>query len=267
MKKLNKIFTILVYIFLYAPILVLIAFSFNSTKSTITFEGFTLKWYGELFSRPDLLKLLLNTLIIAVISSVVATVIGTMAAVGISGMKRRSRSVILTATNIPMTNPDIVTGVSLALLFVFVGSIFRLNEVLGFWTLLIAHITFSLPYVILSVLPKMRQMDKNLTDAALDLGCTPLQSFFKITLPEILPGIISGATMAFTLSLDDFVISYFVYGSSFSTLPIEIYSYTKKPMPPTVYVLFTIMFTAIFLLLFFMNMAEYKKSKKKKIDL
>lgn len=267
MKKFNKIFTVLVYIFLYAPILVLIVFSFNSTKSTIDFTGFTLKWYRELFTRPDLLKLLMNTLIIAVIASVVSTVLGTMAAVGISFMKRRSRSMVLTATNIPMTNPDIVTGVSLALLFVFAGTFLRINDVFGFWTLLIAHITFCLPYVILSVLPKIKQMDKNLTDAALDLGCTPTQSFFKIMLPEILPGIISGATMAFTLSLDDFVISYFVYGASFSTLPIEIYSYTKKPMPPTVFVLFTIMFTVIFLLLFFMNMAEYKKSKKKKIDL
>ena len=197
-----------------------------------------------------------------VLSSITATVLGTMAAVGICKMKKRMRSLVLTVTNIPMTNPDIVTGVSLALLFVFIGSFMKQNNILGFWTLLIAHITFNLPYVRLSVMPRRNQMDRNLTDAALDLGCTPLQSFFKITMPEIMPGIISGLTMAFTLSLDDFVISYFVYGPSFSTLPIEIYSYTKKPMPPTIYALFTVMFISILLLLFLMNFAGNRKSRK-----
>jgi spermidine/putrescine transport system permease protein len=173
------------------------------------------------------------------------------------------QSVILTVTNIPMTNPDIVTGVSLALLFVFIGGMMKNNNVLGFWTLLIAHITFGLPYVILSVLPKIRQMDRNLMDAALDLGCTPLKAFFKVMLPEIMPGVFTGMTMVFTLSLDDFVISYFVYGSGFSTLPIEIYNYTKKPIPPSIYALFTMLFLVILALMIVMNIFQARDERKK----
>ena len=264
MKSFGKIYTAVIFVFLYTPIILLTALSFNTSKNTVKFEGFTLKWYTELFSNSTLLSLLLNTLIIAVIASVVATLLGTMAAVGISRMKKRMQRAVMTVTNIPMTNPDIVTGVSLALLFVFIGSLMKYNNVLGFWTLLIAHITFGLPYVILSVLPKIRQMDRNLTDAALDLGCTPLQSFFKVMLPEIMPGVFTGMTMVFTLSLDDFVISYFVYGSSFSTLPIEIYNYTKKPIPPTIYALFTLLFTIILLLMIVMNIFQARDENKKK---
>ena len=262
MKVFSKVYTILIFVFLYAPIAVLIALSFNTTKSTYGFDGFTLSWYKNLFSDSGLISLLLNTLLLAVCASVISTVIGTMAAIGICKMKKKMQRLILTITNIPMTNPDIVTGVSLALLFVFAGTLLRTNEILGFGTLLIAHITFGLPYVILSVLPKLKQMNPNLTDAALDLGCTPIQSFFKVMIHEIMPGIISGFTMVFTLSLDDFVISYFVYGPSFSTLPIEIYSYTKKPMSPTVYALFTIMFAAILLLMIFSNIMQARDEKK-----
>ena len=214
------------------------------------FTGFTLKWYEELFNNGALLQLLLNTLIIAVIASVVATVLGTMAAVGIHKMKKRMQSVILTVTNVPMTNPDIVTGVSLALLFVFIGGMMKNNNVLGFWTLLTAHITFGLPYVILSVLPKIRQMDRNLMDAALDLGCTPLKAFFKVMLPEIMPGVFTGLTMV-------------VYGSGFSTLPIEIYNYTKKPIPPTIYALFTMLFLVILALMIVMNIFQARDERKK----
>lgn len=216
MKRWQKIVTALMYVFLYAPILVLIVMSFNTSRNTVVMEGFTLKWYRELL-HSELLGLLGNTLILAVLASVLSTLLGTMAAVGINRMKGKLRSLVMTVTNIPMSNPEIVTGISLALLFTFFGTLIRHKEILGFGTLLIAHITFCLPYVILSVLPKLRQMDSNLTDAALDLGCTPLQAFFKVALPQIMPGVISGMTMAFTMSLDDFVISYFVYGPNFST--------------------------------------------------
>lgn len=268
MKKRNtvsNIYTTIIFIFLYLPIFVLIVMSFNTSKDTVSFEGFTLDWYAELF-RPgsDLLKLLLNTLIVAVLSSLISTILGTMAAVGIYSMKRKMRDLVMSITNIPMTNPDIVTGVSLALLFSFIGSILKIQNILGFATLLIAHITFNLPYVILSVMPKLRQMDPHLTEAALDLGCTPMKAFFKVTLPQIMPGVISGMIMAFTLSLDDFVISYFVTGPSFITLPVEIYNYTKKPIQPTVYALFTVMFVAILILMIVMNVLQAKDEKKQK---
>ncbi len=263
MKLFGKIYVSIIFFILYLPILLLMFFSFNSTSNTVHFTGFTTKWYTELFSNSTLLNLLLNTVIIAVIASIVATIVGTMAAVGIHRMRRRMQSAVLSVTNIPMTNPDIVTGVSLALLFVFIGGVMKQSDILGFWTLLIAHITFGLPYVILSVLPKIRQMDKNLMDAALDLGCTPWKAFFKVMLPEIMPGIFTGMTMVFTLSLDDFVISYFVYGSGFSTLPIEIYNYTKKPVPPTIYALFTVLFMLILVVMIIMNIFQARDDKRK----
>ena len=173
------------------------------------------------------------------------------------------RRPVMALTNIPMTNPDIVTGVSLSLLFVFVGSqMLGQRNSLTFWTLLIAHITFNLPYVILNVMPKLHQMDRSLTEAAMDLGCTPLQSFFKVTLPEIMPGVISGAIMAFTMSLDDFVISYFVTGLDFITLPVEIYNYTKKQIQPKIYAMFTMLFLLIFVLMGIMNLLQLKGDKK-----
>lgn len=260
----GKIYTTLIFIFLYSPILLLIAFSFSSSKYTTKFGSFTFQWYEELFSDGRLLGLLLNSLILAVISSIVATVLGTMAVVGICQMKKKAQKLILYVTNIPMTNPDIVTGVSLALLFVFFGSVIKVNDVLSFWTLLIAHITFGLPYVILSVLPKMRQLDKSLVDAAMDLGCTYKQSFFKVVLPQIMPGVFSGMAMAFTMSIDDFVISYFVAGSTFTTLPIEIYSYTKKLISPTVYALFTLLFVVILVVMVAMNLLQIKDEKNNK---
>lgn len=262
MRKLTKAYTWLIFIFLYAPMLVLILLSFNTTKDRVNIDGFTLHWYQELFKSGVLLQLLLNTLILATLSAILSTALGTMAAVGINAMNTRMRRLVMTVTNIPLTNPDIVTGISLALLFVFVGNLFRQSSVMGFATLLIAHITFNLPYIILSVMPKLKQMDRHLTDAALDLGCTPFQSFFKVTLPEILPGVLAGGMMAFTYSLDDFVISYFVYGPGFSTLPIEIYSYTKKPLSPTIYALFTLMFAAILILLLLVNVIQANDHKK-----
>ena len=217
MRKLRTVFTVIVFIFLYIPMLLLIVGSFSSGTDLAVFKAFTFDQYAALFADGVLLPLLLNSLLMALLSSVIATVLGTMACVGIRAMSRRIRSLVMSVTNIPLTNPDIVTGVSLALLFAFAGRWCKKEDVLGFVTLLIAHITFCLPYVILSVMPKFGQMDPNLTEAAMDLGCKPAQAFFKVTLPEIMPGVISGALMSFTMSLDDFVISYFVYGPNFVT--------------------------------------------------
>ena len=265
MKRANHILTILIFIFLYIPMAVLIVASFNSGKDITQFEGFTWNQYAELFRDETLLGLLGNSILIALLSTGISVALGTMAAVGIHSLKPRMRNFVMSLTNIPMTNPDIVTGVSLSLLFVFLGSgLLGQRESLNFWTLLIAHVTFGLPYVILNVMPKMQQMDSSLTDAAMDLGCTPLQAFFKVTLHEIMPGIVAGGIMAFTMSLDDFVISYFVTGSGFVTLPVEIYTYTKKPIAPKVYAMFTLLFLLIAVLMVGINLMQLHAEKKKK---
>lgn len=254
---------VLVFVFLFAPIAVLIYFSFNAGKSTTVMSGLSFRWYIELFRDEITLTALKNTVILAVVSTAISTVMGTAAAYGLSRMRRKYlRSLILNATNIPMMNPDIITGISLMLMFVFVGGLIGLDPKLNFYTLLIAHVTFSLPYVVLSVLPKFRQMDKSLPEAALDLGCTPVQSFFKVELPEILPGVFTGAIMAFTLSLDDFVISYFTKGSDFQTLPILIYSMTKKTVTPKIYALATIIFFTILLMLILSNVVSAKDERR-----
>ena len=264
MKKANRILTILIFAFLYIPMLVLVVASFNTGKDLTIFESFTLDQYKALFRDEDLLALLGNSLLISIISTAVATAFGTLSAVGIHNLNPKLRKTVMGLTNIPMTNPDIVTGISLSLLFVFVGStLLHKKESLTFWTLLIAHVTFGLPYVILNVMPKLKQMNPALQDAAMDLGCTPLQSFFKVTLHEIMPGIVSGAIMAFTMSLDDFVISYFVSGNGFLTLPVEIYSYTKKPMQPRVYAMFTLLFLLIFVLMVTMNLLQIRSDRKR----
>ena len=266
MKRTNRIITVLIFVFLYAPMAVLITASFNVGKDITQFEGFTFQQYVEVFRDRSLLTLLGNSLIISILASAIATAFGTVAAVGIQGLKPRLRKTVMNLTNIPMTNPDIVTGISLSLLFVFVGSkLLGQRDSLTFWTLLIAHITFNLPYVILNVMPKLQQMDRSLVEAAMDLGCTPFQSFFKITLPEIMPGIISGAIMAFTMSLDDFVISYFVTGLDFITLPVEIYNYTKKQLQPKIYAMFTMLFLLIFVLMVIMNLLQLRQDKTKHV--
>lgn len=264
MKKANRLITVLIFLFLYVPMLVLIAGSFNTGKSLSSFEGFTLRQYAELFKDENLLALLGNSLLISILATLIATVFGTFAAVGIHSLKPKMRKAVLSLTNIPMTNPDIVTGISLSLLFVFIGTgMLGKKESLNFGTLLIAHITFNLPYVILNVMPKLQQMNPALQDAAMDLGCTPLQSFFKVTIHEIMPGIVSGAIMAFTMSLDDFVISYFVTGSGFVTLPVKIYSFTKKPIHPKIYAMFTLLFLLIFVLMVTMNLLQLGADKRK----
>jgi spermidine/putrescine transport system permease protein len=263
-KRLGRIWTVIVYIFLYAPMVILFIGSFNDGKDLSEFEGFTFDNYADLFRNSHLLGLLLNSLILAVCAAALATVLGTLAALGIQAMRGKLRRTVMTLTNIPLVNPEIVTGVSLALLFAFAGQMMKLNNVLGFTTLLIAHITFNLPYVILSVMPKLGQLDPNLLDAALDLGCTPVQAFFKVIIHEIMPGILSGALMAFTMSLDDFVISYFVYGPSFVTLPVEIYNYTKKPLQPKIYALFTLLFLAILLVMVVMNLVQAGDERRRR---
>ena len=264
MKRFNKFLTVLMFIFLYMPMAVLIVASFNTGNNLTHFEGFTFQRYVQLFQDEDLLALLGNSLIVSTLASLIATAFGTVAAVGINNLNPRLRKTVMNLTNIPMTNPDIVTGVSLSLLFVFVGTkMLGRRDSLTFWTLLIAHITFNLPYVILNVMPKLKQMDSSLQDAAMDLGCTPLQAFFKVTLHEIMPGIVAGGIMAFTMSLDDFVISYFVTGTDFVTLPVEIYSKTKKPIEPRIYAMFTLLFGLIFVLMLTMNLLQLNADRKK----
>lgn len=270
-KKFNfrTLCIILTFIFLYMPIGVLVLYSFNSGDSTAVFQGFSLRWYKELFTDTATLNALKNTLILAVLSAVISTIIGTAAAYGISKMKNKYiKNITMSTTQIPMINPEIVTGISMMLLFVFVANILKTSSFNGFWTVLIAHITFNLPYVILLVLPKFKEMDKSLPEAAQDLGCTPFKSFFKVELPAIMPGIIAGFIMAFTLSIDDFVISYFTTGSGFETLPIRIYSMTKKRVTPDMYALSTLIFVTILVLLLVSNLAEGKNkielSKKAK---
>ena len=263
MKRANRILTILIFIFLYVPMAVLIVASFNTGKDVTQFEGFTLRQYARLFQDRTLLKLLGNSLLVSVLASFIATVFGTVASLGIYNLNPRLRKAAMTLTNIPMTNPDIVTGVSLSLLFVFVGTrMLGQRNSLTFWTLLIAHITFNLPYVILNVLPKLAQTDRHLSEAALDLGATETQAFFKVVLPAISPGILSGFLMAFTLSIDDFVISYYTTGADFVTLPLKIYAMTKKTVKPDMYALSTIIFVTVLMLLVCINLMQFKAEKK-----
>ncbi len=265
MKRASKIYTALVMIFLFAPIAILLVFSFNSAKSLSVFDHFSFYWYRELFRDSETLKAVRNTLILAVTAALISTVMGTAAAVGIHRMRNKVlRQTMDSVTNIPMINPDIITGISLMLMFVFVGRLFGAATSLNFGTMLIAHITFCLPYVILQVLPKLQQMDRALPEAAMDLGCTPLRAFFKAELPEIMPGVITGLIMAFTLSLDDFVISYFTSGNGFQTLPIRIYNMTKKTVTPKMYALATIIFFVILSLLLISNLYDDEAVQKRR---
>ncbi len=260
MKKLGKIYMAAVLTFLYVPIFVLIVFSFNETKSRSVFSGFTLDWYERLFRNEIIISSLVNTIIIAVIASIVSTILGTFAAIGINAMRKVPKSIIMNVTNMPIINPEIVTGVSLMLLFVFFAA--RMNLEFGFVTLLIAHITFDVPYVILNIMPKLRQLDPHLYEAAQDLGCSPFQAFRKVVLPEIMPGVVSGFLMAFTYSLDDFVISYFTSGSTSQTLPITIYSMTRRKVSPEINALSTLIFIAVVIVLIVKNIIESKQAKK-----
>ena len=265
-KKLGGAYLVLVFGILYIPILTLIFFSFNSENSTAVFGQFSFRWYRELFNSPDTFTALRNTLILAISSASIATVIGTAAAEGIYKMKSKFlKATINSVTNIPMMNPDIVTGMSMMLFFVVVAGILHISyDDMGFVAMLIAHITFCLPYVILSVLPRITEFGDSLSEAALDLGCTPAQAFFKVKLPNIMHGVVSGFVMAFTLSLDDFVISYFVGSSKFQTLPLLIYSMTKKKVTPDMYALSTLIIITIFSLLLFSNIRSGREEERRK---
>ena len=263
MKTASKVYTALIFIFLYAPIIVLIIFSFNDTDtaSRTQFSGFTLRWYQRLFEDRYILEALLNTLIIAVVSAFASTVLGTMAAVGINRMKRMPKKVMMNITNFPMVNP-VTCPRPLRPCTSIMTSLFG-GKSLGMASLIIAHITFCLPYVILSVLPKLRQMNPNLFEAAQDLGCPPVRAFFKVVLPEIMPGIVTGMIMAFTLSIDDFVISYFTSGTT-QTLPIYIYSMTRKRISPEINALSTVLFVCIMLLLIIINVRQGREERRAK---
>lgn len=255
MKKLNnfisRFYLVLVFIFLYAPIATLIVFSFNDSKSMSHWSGFTFKWYIELLHNESILQALFYTLVIAILSSAVATIIGTISAVGIHNMRGAKKALILNINSIPVLNPDIVTGVSLMALFIFAGTLFNLE--MGFFTMLLAHIVFNIPYVILSILPKLSQMPENLVDAAIDLGATPSYAFRKVVLPQIMPGIVAGAIMAFTMSIDDFVISFFTTGPGVSNLSMEIFAMARRGIKPEINALSTIMFVVVLVLLLVVN--------------
>ncbi len=251
----------LVLFFLYAPIFVLIVFSFNESKSRSMFTGFTLDWYVRLFHNRIIISSLINTLIIAVVASIGSTILGTLAAIGINSMRKVPKSVVMNITNMPIINPEIVTGVSLMLLFVFFAA--RMKFEFGFATLIIAHITFDVPYVILNIMPKFKQMDPHLYEAALDLGCSPFKAFYKVVLPEIMPGVISGFLMAVTYSLDDFVVSYFTSGSTSQTLPITIYSMTRRKVSPEINALSTIIFIVVLIILIIKNIVENRSAQSK----
>ena len=267
MKTASRIFLVLVFIFLYAPLAVMILISFNGGDSTTVMDGVSLHWYQEMLRDGATLQALKNTVVLSLSSAVISTFLGTLAALGIHRMRAKHlRSAVMTVTNIPMMNPDIVTGISMMLLFVFTGTLLKLDTYLSFWTLLIAHITFCLPYVILSILPKLKQMDRNLPEAAMDLGCTPMQSFLKVELPFIAPGIVTGLIMAFTLSFDDFVISNFTSGSGFETLTIHIFAMTKKSVKPDIYALSTLIFFVVLVLLLVYNFASGSDDRKKRLE-
>ena len=256
----SKVLNVLVFAFLYLPIAVLIVFSFNDSKSRTVWSGFSLHWYEELFQDEEILSAFSTTLTVSVLAAVIATVLGTAAAIGFHSMRRKPRHLLMTINNIPMTNADIITGVSLMLLFVFTGNLLGFS--LGFGTLLVAHITFNIPYVVLAVLPKLRQLNPNLGEAAMDLGATPWQAFWKVLMPELRPGILNGLLITFTLSIDDFVISYFTAGSEVSTLAMQIYAMTRKRISPEVNALSTILFVVVLSLLLIVNFREMHQTKQ-----
>ncbi len=254
---LRKIYVVLIFVFLYAPIVTLIVLSFNASKSRAKWGGFTFKWYIELFQNESIMQALSNTILLAVLSAVIATIIGTIAAIAINKMNRTGRTIWMGVTNIPMLNAEIVTGISLMLLFITVGMRF------GFMTILLSHITFNIPYVILSVMPRLKQLNPSTYEAALDLGAPPLKAFIKVVLPDLAPGIFSGLLMAFTMSLDDFIITHFTKGPGVDTLSTKIYSEVRKGIKPEMYALSTLIFVSVLILLLLVNRTPKDKSKKK----
>ncbi len=265
MKKKNtgfvsKLYIGLIMFFLYAPIAVLIFFSFNDSKSTV-WKGFTLKWYEQLFEDENIMNALGNTLIIAVLASIFATILGTAAAIGINNFKGKKRVIIQNASNLPIISPDIVMGVSLMLLFTTLGVFF--NFEMGFFTVLISHICFCVPFVVLNVMPRIRKLDKSVYEAALDLGCNQWQAFYKVVIHELMPGIFSGFLLSFTYSLDDFIITYFTRGAKFQNLSIEIYSMTHRRISPKINALSALLFVAILAIMIIINIRDRREEKIK----
>lgn len=256
LKALKGTYSALIFLFLYAPIAVLIVFSFNESKSRGAWGGFSLKWYEALLRNSEIMQSLFNTLLIAVLASLIATVIGTAAAIGINNMRKGMQNLLMNISYLPVLSADIVTGVSLLILYMFIGI------PLGRVSLLLSHITFNIPYVILSVMPKLKQMNRYTYEAALDLGCTPMQAIWKVVLPEIMPGVVTGAILAFTLSIDDFVISFFTTGAGVNTLSITIYSMVRRGIKPEINALSSIMFVVVLLLLFVVNIRSTRDAIK-----
>lgn len=253
-RILSRFYIGLILLFLYAPIFILIVLSFNKSKSRAKWGGFTLDWYKSLFSDQEIMSALTTTLILAILSALIATIIGTAASIAINNMKKTPRTILLGITNIPMLNADIVTGISLMLIFV------AINYTLGFSSVLLAHITFNIPYVILSVMPKLRQLNPHTFEAAQDLGASPLYAFIKVILPDIFPGVLSGFFLSFTMSLDDFVITYFTKGPEINTLSTKIYTEVRRGIKPEIYALSTLMFVTVLLLLIFINRKNADKN-------
>ena len=262
-KWYTKGYVSLIMAFLYLPIFVLIVYSFNESKSRSNWTGFSLKWYEQLFQNELILTSVANTLIIAIVTSIVATLLGTMAAMGIYSLKKKwFRTAVMNVTYMPILNPEIVMGVSLLLLFVFANDTLGIPIELGYVTLIIAHVTFCTPYVILNVLPKLRQLDKYVYEAAMDLGCSPTMAFFKVIIPQIMPGIVTGFLMALTYSIDDFIISYFVSSAGTQTLPVTIGAMVRKRISPEINALSTIMFAVVLAVLLTVNFVGAKKEKQ-----
>ncbi len=259
MRKLRKLYIALIMIFLYAPIVLLVLYSFNNSKSRASWGGFTLKWYQELFQDKAIFSALGTTLSIGFLAAAISTVLGTFGAVMMFQMKKRNRQVMMSVINLPMLNSEVVTGVSLMLLFAII------HFQLGYWTLLLSHVVFCVPYVVLSVLPKLRQLDPNLIEAAQDLGATRIQGFFRVVLPDIMPGVVSGFLMALTMSIDDFVVSFFTTGSGVSNLSITIYTMAKRGISPKINALSTLIFGCVFFLLVGLNMRDLKKEDGKNV--
>ena len=259
-KALRRAYIALIMAFLYAPIVLLILYSFNDSKSRAVWGGFTLRWYQELFSDTAILSALGTTLSIGLLSAVISTVLGTAGAIALFQLRRRPRHALLSVMNLPMLNSEVVTGVSLMLLFAMA------HVQLGYVTLLLAHVGFGVPYVVLSVLPKLRQLDPHLAEAAQDLGATPLQGFLRVILPDIMPGVFSGFLMALTMSIDDFVISFFTTGSGVSNLSITIYTMAKRGISPKINALSTLIFLCVFALLIGLNLRDFKRGGRKKPD-
>lgn len=259
----KRLYLVLIFVLLYAPIVTLIVLSFNSSRTRAKWGGFSTKWYASLFENEQILQALYNTLLIAVLSALIATVIGTLASIALNSMKNRTRTFWMTLANIPMLNAEIVTGISLMLLFIAAGNLLSFvggSVTFGFWTILIGHITFNLPYVVLSVMPKLKQVNMSTYEAALDIGASPIYAFYKVILPDIMPGVLSGFLLAFTMSLDDFIITHFVKGPGFDTLSTKIYTEVRKGIKPEMYALSTLMFVTVLLLLFIINYKPKPKS-------